>query len=307
MHKCKWCNKEFNLSNKPKGWMANHSRWCDKNPKRNDYINTIKNVSKKINIKNRNKSIAKAWKDGKYNNVNFNRNKKPLTEEHKKKISNSIKNLHDKGLHPGWSHINTDPNRMSRPERIFKSLLKENPDIFGQYNIEYGYPYSKYFLDFAILEIKLDIEIDGQQHFRNKETINHDKKRDEFLLNNDWQVYRISVKELYENKNNVLDKLILFIEEKSKYRKYDIEEIKQQYTYIPKYGSKDDYLKAKKNKNDLKAKPIIENLMNSNIDFGKFGWVGKAAKIINIKPQKVNQWMKRHMPEFYNNKCFKRK
>jgi hypothetical protein len=33
MNKCKWCLCEFNLSDKPKGWMASHVRWCDKNPK----------------------------------------------------------------------------------------------------------------------------------------------------------------------------------------------------------------------------------------------------------------------------------
>jgi hypothetical protein len=34
---CKHCRKEFDTINKPKGWMANHSRWCDHNPKRFQY------------------------------------------------------------------------------------------------------------------------------------------------------------------------------------------------------------------------------------------------------------------------------
>lgn len=37
MSKCKHCNKEFDISDKPNGWMANHSRWCEKNPKRDQY------------------------------------------------------------------------------------------------------------------------------------------------------------------------------------------------------------------------------------------------------------------------------
>lgn len=36
---CKHCKKEFNISDKPRGWMANHTRWCDENPKRQDYKN----------------------------------------------------------------------------------------------------------------------------------------------------------------------------------------------------------------------------------------------------------------------------
>lgn len=39
--KCKHCNIEFDISNKPKGWMANHSRWCDLNPKRSNYSNNL--------------------------------------------------------------------------------------------------------------------------------------------------------------------------------------------------------------------------------------------------------------------------
>ena len=37
IRKCKYCKEEFDISNKPKGWMANHTRWCDKNPKRSEY------------------------------------------------------------------------------------------------------------------------------------------------------------------------------------------------------------------------------------------------------------------------------
>ena len=37
MNKCKHCEKEFDISDRPKGWMANHSRWCDLNPKRSAY------------------------------------------------------------------------------------------------------------------------------------------------------------------------------------------------------------------------------------------------------------------------------
>jgi hypothetical protein len=52
---------------------------------------------------------------------------------------------------------------------------------------------------------------------------------------------------------------------------------------------------------------IIEKITNSEIDFTKFGWVGKVAELINRKPQKVNYLMKKYMNEFYETKCFKRK
>ena len=55
-----------------------------------------------------------------------------------------------------------------------------------------------------------------------------------------------------------------------------------------------------------KIEKLKEELLNSNIDFSKFGWVGEAAKILNMSPSKVNCWMKRNMLDFYHS-CFVRK
>lgn len=38
---CKYCDERFDLSDKPSGWMANHSRWCDENPKRQEYVDKL--------------------------------------------------------------------------------------------------------------------------------------------------------------------------------------------------------------------------------------------------------------------------
>lgn len=47
-------------------------------------------------------------------------------------------------------------------------------------------------------------------------------------------------------------------------------------------------------------------LKNSDIDFSKFGWVTKAARIIGIKAQKAGPWLMRMDAEFYS-KCYQRK
>lgn len=52
---CKHCKKEFNIFEKPKGWMANHSRWCDYNPKRQDYVNKLIGNNSKIDLMNQSK------------------------------------------------------------------------------------------------------------------------------------------------------------------------------------------------------------------------------------------------------------
>lgn len=51
----------------------------------------------------------------------------------------------------------------------------------------------------------------------------------------------------------------------------------------------------------------INKILNSDIDFSKFGWVKKVSELTGITHQKVNQFMIRNMFDFYKEKCFKRK
>jgi hypothetical protein len=66
-------------------------------------------------------------------------------------------------------------------------------------------------------------------------------------------------------------------------------------------------LKIEKLKIKLKKIESLKiQIIKSNIDFSKFGWVSKVSEILKIKPQKVGNWMKRNMLEFYDDNCFKR-
>lgn len=66
-------------------------------------------------------------------------------------------------------------------------------------------------------------------------------------------------------------------------------------------------LEQKLKSNELQIKIITYNLIESKINFNKFGWVNYASVIIGCKSQLVNRWMKKYMLDFYNKKCFKRK
>ena len=75
--KCKHCEEMFDLSDKPSGWMANHSRWCLLNPKRDEYakntshigVNSMKNPKAR---KKASEGIKKAHREGKYKHVKHN-------------------------------------------------------------------------------------------------------------------------------------------------------------------------------------------------------------------------------------------
>ena len=69
---CKHCNSSFEVSDKPKGWMANHSRWCDSNPKRFEYANNMdkarSSITKDSRIKAA-KSIKALHESGRYDHI----------------------------------------------------------------------------------------------------------------------------------------------------------------------------------------------------------------------------------------------
>ena len=58
---CKHCKYEYNLSDKSKGWMANHSRWCDQNPKKNEYKNGNKQAVVAMNAKRKETGITNQY------------------------------------------------------------------------------------------------------------------------------------------------------------------------------------------------------------------------------------------------------
>lgn len=103
MSTCKHCGHIFETSDKPKGWMANHSRWCEANPKVNQYINDansriLANAHSKEAEEKRKKTVAVNVNLGKYKGKNSSFKGMPgkkHTEESKKKISEAaLKSKH---------------------------------------------------------------------------------------------------------------------------------------------------------------------------------------------------------------------
>ena len=66
-------------------------------------------------------------------------------------------------------------------------------------------------------------------------------------------------------------------------------------------------LKNEKERQDLidKRKNIVLN--STDIDFSKFGWVHKLSIKFGISGNRSGYWVRKHMPDFYKEKCFKRK
>lgn len=109
-----------------------------------------------------------------------------VSAETRKKISESrIRYLSE---HPDQvpyllNHVSKGP---SYPETYWK-------DILDKAGIQYQEQYrvGRYALDFALVSEKIDLEIDGDQHYLDLKIVESDKRRNEFLKDNGWTVIRV--------------------------------------------------------------------------------------------------------------------
>ena len=77
-------------------------------------------------------------------------------------------------------------SKISYPEEYFIDLFTAE-----NINLKYHLQVSKYQLDFYNEDLKIDIEIDGEQHYIDKRIFKSDRERDKFLENLGWTVFRI--------------------------------------------------------------------------------------------------------------------
>lgn len=120
---------------------------------------------------------------------------KPVTEETKKKISESMKKAHKEGRawNIGKSRWN---NKHSYPEEFFIQVIDNE---FEDKNYLCEYPLEIFSLDFAWPEKKKCIEIDGDQHQRFKEYKERDIRKDQCIYKNGWKILRIEWKQMFKD------------------------------------------------------------------------------------------------------------
>lgn len=130
------------------------------------------------------------------------RKHKKISDTQKEKLRKIQLEKVQNGTHKGW----TTRNIKSYAERFFETVLNNNKI---KYNREKKV--GKYFLDFVIGNI--DLEIDGKQH-KYKDRKETDTIRDEFLRKQGYFVYRIAWNEIKTNdgKQMMKDKIELFLD-----------------------------------------------------------------------------------------------
>lgn len=126
---------------------------------------------------------------------------RPHTEETKKKISEArIKFLHENPDMVPYK-LNHYTKGRSYAEEYWKVILDSNNLVY-----EEQYQIGPYQLDFAFPNLKIDLEIDGDQHHLDKRVVESDKRRNIYLENLGWTIVRVKwseYKKLTEKKEYV--------------------------------------------------------------------------------------------------------
>jgi len=156
-HECKYCHSIFDSGLK----LGGHINSCKKDP---NYEEKLKRKKEKLSMANKGKK---------------------LSEETKNKISKSRKEflLNNPDKVP---YLLNHSRNESYPEKYFWSIFeKQNLGIIRDFRI------GLYELDFSIPDKKIDIEIDGDQHYYDTKILQSDIRRNKYLEELGWDIIRI--------------------------------------------------------------------------------------------------------------------
>lgn len=194
-------------------------------------------------------------------------------------------------------------------DKILEYKLEETFDIANEY-IEY--PYS---IDFAFLNCKIAVELDGQMHFKVPGAHEHDIKKTKHLISCGWHVFRIAFYEANDMTFNMFLEFLKTVQANPKILKSRIvnytdacKVLQYQSEHNKQRQLLHESIKCSKEKQKLNiAKIRRQQLLESNIDLTKFGWCVKVAKLWCVKSQYVRHYMQKYMPDLLVNAKIKLK
>lgn len=141
----------------------------------------------------------------KLNPNRIDRHHRKHTTEEKEHLRQVALEGYKNGTWKGW--MNCHSSNKSYPEEFFTKVIENE---FEDKNYQYNFLFYQYRLDFAWVDKKKCIEIDGSQHEEQKQK-ESDIRKDKKLIEEGWQVLRIKWKDLYNNPKYWIEKAKSFI------------------------------------------------------------------------------------------------
>ena len=104
---------------------------------------------------------------------------------------------------------------MSYPEKCFQKILEDN-GLDKKYLIYREYSVFPYFIDFAFVDEKVAVEIDGSQHLE-EDRKKKDEEKNALLLSNGWRILRITANEVLYNCDKVIESVSSMLSNDTQY------------------------------------------------------------------------------------------
>ena len=206
MYTCDKCNKNFNSKYALMGHLASHTRIRkikEKHPHICKYCGLEFSSGPAVGGHS---TYCKMNPAAKSNKLLARRTNTKHSEKTKKLISEKMILAHKEGRawNIGMSRWN---NESSYPEKFFMKIVEND---FEDKNYIKEFPMGRYSLDFAWVDKKKVIEIDGKQH-EDPLIKERDNRKDTFLKEHGWSVLRIKWKEMFHDTQNEIEKCKTFI------------------------------------------------------------------------------------------------
>ena len=292
---CVHCNSHFPKLN----LLGNHTRWCKENPNSNRNILDNRPNGTRICKVCQTQFELRYPKDRK--TTCSKKCQGFMSEEARTKISNSRKEFLRQ--HPDLHTWKRKDKNVSVPCENFKKFLRsKNIDFVEEYS-----PLSDrfYSMDIALPNLKIAFEINGNQHYNKDGTLrSYYQKRHDEIVASGWSLIEIHYSNCFSDAN-----MLKFIDfDIPMDSNIEIEKIKEFFRIKKEKQKPLPRGQKAKNKTDAKWLELKDTIFDQGIDFTRYGWNTVLSRYLQIKPQKVHEWMIRYHPEFYKSeKCFKRK
>ena len=184
--------------------------------------------------------------------------------------------------------VRRQKGKMSYGEAWLHDLFVTN-NVYCKYDVVNEYCEYPYFIDFAFVNEKIAVEFDGICHLK-KNRQKHDKKRDAYLENKGWRIFRISSLEM--NKFNIAE-LLQFIGLPDQKRLHNglalYAEIKRQ-----KIKKKEKKLKELKEKRKSDRDKFIANRRKNVLQLKN---IEALSKLWCVSTKHVRRFIRRNMSD----------
>jgi len=294
MYKCEYCEKDL----KNKGGYVRHIKTCKivdniRNEVYRLYVDelwSIKDIEKKYKIGDN--AVNQILGDSKRTQSEGNkiaRQKYPENFKHTEKSKQILREKRLKFMKDNPDKTAWRLKNISYPEKLFyNKVIELGWDI--KYSIKREYSVFPYFIDFAFLNEKVAVEIDGSQHLLPERKLK-DSEKDDLLISNGWNVIRISEYKIKTEIENVFVEILQVLNKNVKPKLHRVGIVlhpkKNQKKKREKNGLTKEQLNSIKSQRKVK-RPDYKTLIN---EVKEFGFI-KTGNKYGVSDNAIRKWIK---------------